>query len=335
MIRAAPLWVLLALPASGAFAQQHAGHGADDGEHDAVDMQPSQSAAVPAADHAAEHAADQGAEHAAEPTGDAHAGHEAHAPPDSSQVVPGGAPPAAAFSGPKHAADVLFDADEMAAARELLRTEQGGFRNQMVLADRFEARAGDGDERLVWDLQGWYGGDLNKLWWKSEGTGEFGGNPDDAAVQLLYSRAVTPYFDFQAGVRHDFEPSPRRSHAVLGVQGVLPYVFEIDAAAFVSEEGDVTGRVEAEYDLRIRQRLVLQPRVEMSFSAQSIPELAIDSGLGAIEGGFRLRYEIRRELAPYIGIGWERKTGGTADFARRAGEDPRGWKLIAGIRAWF
>src|SRR5690606_27669613 len=188
---------------------------------------------------------------------------------------------------------------------------------------------------FVWDLQGWYGGDIHKLWWKSEGAGELGGNTDDAEVQLLYSRAVTPYFDFQAGVRHDFEPSPQRSHAVFGVQGVRPYVFDIDAAAFVSEEGDLAGRFEGEYDLRIRQRLVLQPRVEMCFSAQAIPELGVGAGLGSVEGGLRLRYEIRRELAPYVGLALERRTGQTADFARAAGDDPRSWKLIVGVRAWF
>lgn len=234
-----------------------------------------------------------------------------------------------------YAADAIFGAAEMAAAREQLRIEQGGIRTQMVLADRFEARAGEGDERYVWDLQGWYGGDIHKLWWKSEADGDLGANPDDAEVQVLYSRAVTPYFDVQAGLRHDFEPSPQRSHAVIGVQGVLPYVFEVDAATFLSDDGDLTGRVEAEYDLRIRQRLVLQPRVELSFSAQTIPELEIGAGVSSVEGGLRLRYEMRRELAPYAGIAWERKLNGTADFARAGGDDPRSWEIVAGVRAWF
>lgn len=247
----------------------------------------------------------------------------------------GSVPSSAEASGPAHAADTIFDAAAMAAAREQLRVEHGGFSTQTVLADRFEARAGGGDESFAWDLQGWYGGDIHKVWWKSEGAGELGSNPDDAEVQVLYSRAVTPYFDFQAGVRHNFEPSPRSSHAVLGVQGLLPYVFEIDAAAFVSEDGDLTGRFEAEYDLRIRQRLVLQPRFEMNFSAQAIPQLEIGPGLGSIEGGLRLRYELRRELAPYIGVGWERKVGRTADFARAAGDEPRSWEVVVGVRAWF
>ncbi|MBN1240896.1 MAG: copper resistance protein B [Gammaproteobacteria bacterium] len=246
------------------------------------------------------------------------------------------APPPAAFSGPEHAADALFGADAMAAAREQLRAEEGGFRTGTALADRFEIGAGDGDDDgYLWDLQGWWGGDLHKLWWKTEGHGELGEGADDAEVQALYSRAITPYFDVQAGVRHDLEPSPQRSHAVVGIQGLLPYVFEIDASAFLSEDGDWTGRVEAEYDLRIRQRLVLQPRVELDFAAQAIPELGTGSGLGSVESGIRLRYELRRELAPYVGIAWRRKLGATADLARTAGEDTREWQLVLGVRAWF
>ncbi len=313
MTRFAALWILLAASEADAVAQ-HADHALQDVEHGQETH----------TDHSV-----------AEPVNEAHDGHEANPAQDLSLDLPREAPSSVALSGPAYAADTIFDAEEMAAAREQLRIEQGGFRTQMVLADRFEANFGDGDERLVWDLQGWYGGDIHKLWWKSEGAGEPGRNPDDAEVQVLYSRAVTPYFDFQAGVRHDFEPSPQRSHAVLGVQGALPYFVEIDAAAFVSEEGDWTGRFEAEYDLRIRQRLVLQPRVEMNFSGQAIPELRIGSGLGSVEGGLRLRYELRREVAPYIGVGWERKLGTTPDFARAAGKDARGWKIIAGVRAWF
>ena len=200
---------------------------------------------------------------------------------------------------------------------------------------RFEIGADDDDESYLWDLQGWYGGDLHKVWWKTEGEGDLDGGAEEIELQTLYSRAITPFFDIQAGVRHDFRPSPQRSHAVVGIQGLLPYVFEIDAAAFLSDEGDWTGRFEAEYDLRLRQRWVLQPRFELDFAAQSMPELGIGAGLGSVETGVRLRYEIRRELAPYIGLGWDRKIGATADFARAAGDDPRSWQIVMGLRAWF
>lgn len=328
MSRHVLLWIMLAIPASGAFAQ-HAEHGVQRGAQELRENGDGHAV------HSAAAGTTQVRSDPSQSERDAHDDHGERAGQALSDDPLNQMPPHEAFSGPQYAADTMFDAEDMAAARKQLRIVHGGVRTQMVLADRFEARIGDDDERFAWDLQGWYGGDIHKLWWKSEGNGELGSNPESGEIQLLYGRAVTPHFDFQAGLRHDIEPSPRRSHAVLGIQGLLPYVFEIDAAAFVSEEGDVTGRFEAEYDLRIRQRLVLQPRVEMNFAAQAIPELGVGPGLGSIEGGLRLRYEFRRELAPYVGFGWERKTGGTADFARAAGDDARSWELIVGIRAWF
>jgi copper resistance protein B len=116
---------------------------------------------------------------------------------------------------------------------------------------------------------------------------------------------------------------------------LLPYAFELDAAGFLSDAGDLTGRLEAEFDLQVNQRLLLQPRVELNVAAQEIPELRIGSGLGSVETGIRLRYEIRREFAPYVGIGWERKLGGTGDFARAAGEDRDNWEVLVGVRSWF
>lgn len=320
MRRAAAL-AALAL-AAGEAAAQHADHQADPPERDGGIEAPG------------EHSPHQGHE-STEAAAASHGAHDSTEMPPASLDAPAEAAPPAALSGPEHAADLIFGADEMAAARALLRGEHGAVRTQMVLVDRLETRSGEGEEIYGWDVQGWYGGDIEKLWWKSEGSGDVGDNPGETELQVLYSRAITPFFDFQAGVRHDFEPSPQRSHVVLGVEGVLPYVFQLDAAAFVSDDGDLTGRVEAEYDLRILQRLVLQPRIELDFSAQIIPELGIGSGLGSVEAGFRLRYELRRELAPYLGLAWERKRGGTGDFARAAGDDPRSLKLVLGIRAWF
>jgi len=244
-------------------------------------------------------------------------------------------PPPAAFSGPPHAADTLFDPEQMTAAREQLRVEQGGMRNYLILEDRFEIRAGDGEEKYLWDVQGWYGGDISKLWLKSEGGGVLDESPESAEFQALYSRAIAPFFDLQAGVRHDLSPDPERTHLVLGLQGLVPYFFEIDAAAFLSDEGDLTGRLQWEFDLQIAQRLLLQPRLELNFAAQEIAELGIGSGLASVEAGVRLRYEIRREFAPYIGIGWERKLDDTADFARAAGDDRGGFEAIFGVTSWF
>ncbi len=197
-----------------------------------------------------------------------------------------------------------------------------------------EYRAREGDDGYLFDVQGYYGGDLNKFWFKSEGEGSFGEKIESAEVQALYSRAIAPFFDLQAGIRQDFAPMDR-TYAVVGIQGLAPYLFEVDAAAFLSDKGDLTGRVEAELDQRITQRLVLQPRVEVSLSAQDIPELGIGAGLDTVETGLRLRYHFTREFAPYIGVDQEWKIGQSADYARLEGEDPSVTNYMVGVRFWF
>lgn len=266
---------------------------------------------------------------------DPHAGHNMGnaAAPGAPPVAP---PPPGAFSGPEHAADAVFDPKLMAQKRaEELIDEHGGYVGYMVLIDRLEARIQDGREGYAWEGDAWYGGDYNRLWIKSEGEGEFGGSLESAEVQALYSRAIDPWFNLQAGVRYDTRPQPGRAHLVLGVLGLAPYWFEIDGAAFLSEKGDLTARFEAEYDQRITNRLILQPRVEFDLAAQDVPELGIGSGLSSAEAGLRLRYEIKREFAPYIGVEYERRFGDTARFARTAGEKVGGWAFLVGLRSWF
>jgi copper resistance protein B len=160
------------------------------------------------------------------------------------------------------------------------------------------------------------------------------GDVGQAELQLLYSRAITPFFDVQAGVRQDFEPDSR-AYGVLGLQGLAPYRFEIDAAAFLSEEGDLTARLEAEYDLLLTQRLALQPRVEVEAALDDVPDRALASGFTGAEAGLRLRYEIRREIAPYVGVSWRKALGDTADIVRAAGEEDETTALVAGVRVWF
>lgn len=205
----------------------------------------------------------------------------------------------------------------------------------MLLTDRLEAGFADELDSYVWDVQGWYGGDRDRLWMKSEGEGEQGHSPEDAELQLLFGRMFAPFWDWQVGVRHDFRPRPDRSHLVLGVQGVVPYEFELDSALFVSDEGDVTARLEAEYDLRITQRLILQPRFELNAALSEDRAIGLDSGINKTELGLRLRYEIRRELAPYVGISREQLHGGTADLARDEREPTSVTSLVLGFRAWF
>jgi copper resistance protein B len=234
-----------------------------------------------------------------------------------------------------HAADRSFPPGVMAQARDEFRTEQGGQNFHRVLFNLAEYQVRDGKDGYRWDGEAWWGGDINRLVVKSEGEGTFREGVDSAEVQALYSRAIGPYFNFQAGIRHDFRPSPTRTYATIGVEGLAPYMFDTEAALFLSNKGDLLGRLEGWYDQRLTQRLILQPRVEMNLSAQDVPEDRIGAGLTNVELGLRLRYEIRREFAPYIGVSYEATTGRTADFARAAGQDPTSTSFVAGIRVWF
>jgi copper resistance protein B len=236
-------------------------------------------------------------------------------------------------------ADKYWGAEEMAKAREQVQSKNGAMPGYMIMGDRLEWQAplesGDGDGSLLWDAQGWYGGDLNKLWIKTEGEYSLDDNElEDAEVQALWSRAIAPFWDLQAGVRYDLEPKGR-THAVLGVQGLAPYWFEVDAAVFLSTDGDLSASVEAEYDLRFTQRIALTPRAEIGFSASNIPELEIGSGITSLDAGVRLRYEIKREFAPYIGVEWQRSLGGTADFVRASGSNPDAVVAVIGLRTWY
>ena len=254
--------------------------------------------------------------------------------------APGAAPedavPERAFEGPRHAADAIWGERAMAPSREHLARANGGMRTGSVLIERLEARIAKdgGEDGYVWDAQAFYGGDINRFVLKTEGEGEFGGELEDAEIQALYSRAIGPFFDLQAGVRFDAEPNTR-GHLVVGVQGLAPYMFHVDGALFLSDRGDLTARLEGEYDQRITQRLIVQPRLEVELSAQDIPERGIGAGITKIEPGVRLRYEIKPEFAPYVGIEYEAALGEAADIARAAGEDPAGLKLLIGVRAWF
>ena len=211
----------------------------------------------------------------------------------------------------------------------------GAQRYGTILFDELEYRAQDGEDALAWNGQAWYGGDYDKGWINTEGEQLRGEELEQAEVQLLYSRLIGYYWDAQAGVRYDFRPDPSRAYAVLGLQGLAPGFFELNLQGFVSDEGDLSARVEGEYDLRITQRLILQPRLEVDLAAQDVEELGIGRGISTIEPGLRLRYEITRKFAPYVGINWERALGETADLAREEGEDVENLSLVAGVRLFF
>lgn len=234
-----------------------------------------------------------------------------------------------------YAADRYYEPSAMASARGLLRTEHGGGNTFKIMANiaEYQPRS-NGGSGYRWDGQAWYGGDLNRFVLKTEGEGNTSGGVGNAEVQALYSRAVGPYLDLQAGIRQDFEPRGR-TYAAVGFQTLLPYWFEVEGSAYLSSKGELLGRLEGNYDLRLTQRWVLQPRVELNLAAQDTAETRTGSGLSDAELGLRLRYEVRREFAPYVGITYDRKFGSTADFARAFGEDTESTRFVIGIRAWF
>lgn len=248
---------------------------------------------------------------------------------------PGPPPPPEALTGPKHASDAHWGEQASQRGRNILREEHGGLRAYKVFIDRAETRVRDGRDGYELDAQAWYGGDINKLWLKSEVEGSWGEKLEHAEVQAVWSHAIDPWFDLQAGVRYDPQAGPNRTHLVLGVQGLARYWWEVEGALFLSNKGDVTARAEAEYDLRIAQKLILQPRAEIDLSLQDVPELGIGSGFTNASLGLRLRYQISPLVAPYIGAEYERAFGDTRRFLHAEGEDPNGLNLLAGVRLWF
>lgn len=255
-------------------------------------------------------------------------------------LPPAGKPPAAAFKGPEHAQDLFFPEVDAARSRHDLVKEHGGLAAYRVLVDQAEVAFGNGRNGYSFDAQAWYGGDINKLWIKTEGEGTFGEAFEGAEVQALWSRAVSPWFDAQLGVRQDIQSGPDRTYLVAGIQGLAPYWFEVEGTAFLSNKGDLTARLEAEYDLRLTQALIFQPLVEVDLAMQDVPELGIGSGLSTAEIGARLRYRILpssgpAEISPYIGIEYERAFGNTARFRRLTDEGVGGWTLLVGLRTWF
>lgn len=262
----------------------------------------------------------------------AHAGHTGHAsdltdPP----VAP---PPAVALSGPAHAADGLFGTPSMAAARKLLRQEHGGMASSKVFIDQLEAVVGQGQDGYAWQAEAWYGSDIDRLWFKTEGEGGFRSGID-AEVQALWSHAIDPWFNLHMGVRQDLGDGPDRTHVALGIAGLAPYWIEVDGALFLSEKGNLTARIEVEYDMRLTRRLILQPRAEIDVAAQDIPETGIGAGLSTAELGLRLRYEVAPEFAPYAGIIYQTSFGRTSALRRAASERTTGFGLAVGIRSWF
>lgn len=262
-----------------------------------------------------------------------HAGSNAHHGTGGTALMPGNGP--APVPPVANYADRVWGADAMTHSRQRLRKDHGGGAFSQVMFDVAEYRAHKGRDGFHWGAEGWFGGDINRLVVKSEGSIALGSSVEDAEVQALYSRAIGPYFNLQAGVRHDIKPNPSRTYGTIGFEGLAPYWFEVEGQLFLSDKGDVLARLGAYYDQRITQRWILQPSAELNFAAQDMPEQEIGSGLSTAEMGLRLRYEIAREFAPYIGVTWERSFGDTARLARISRDDADSTSLVIGVRAWF
>ena len=203
-----------------------------------------------------------------------------------------------------------------------------------VLFDQLEWQAGKGADGLSIDSRGWVGRDRDRLWLRAEGDGE-NGRVGEAQTHVLYGRQFSRWWDVVAGVRQDFRPGPAQTWAAFGVQGLAPYWFEIEATGYVGASGRTHARFEVEYELLLTNRLVLQPLLEAEIAGKSDPERGVGAGLSTTNVGFRLRYEFKREVAPYVGVSWNSKWGKTADFAEAAGERPGGARFVTGLRLWF
>lgn len=229
----------------------------------------------------------------------------------------------------------ITDADRAAAFPELeVELLHGSSRHSFWLLDQLEAVDASEGTEISWDAIGWVGSDLNRLWLRSEGSA-LDGSVENGQIEALYGRAVLPWWDVVAGVRQDFGDGPSRTWTAFGVQGLAPYFFEIEVTAYVGESGRTALSLEADYDMLLTNRLILTWETEANAFGKSDPERVIGSGLSTVEFGLRLRYEINRQFAPYIGFEREWSFGETADLRTMADQTRNDSKWLVGVRLWF
>lgn len=219
--------------------------------------------------------------------------------------------------------------------RPLPRLHMGDQHNfGAFLADRFELANTSEETLTAYDVLAWYGRDFNRLWFKSEGEVD-AGRLQQAHTELLWGRGLTAFWDAQVGVRYDSGVGPERGWLALGFQGLAPYWFDVEITAYVGDAGRTALHAKTEYELLFTQKLILQPRVEAEAYGKRDAKSGLDSGLSGLTAGIRLRYEITRQIAPYIGIEWTGAYGGTADYLRIAGRGADEGRVVAGLRFWF
>ena len=257
-----------------------------------------------------------------------HSGHSGHAPEDAGSRR-------GASGLPRTPVPVLTEADRAAAFPPALHGHE--VHDQRIhsywLVDRLEWQdARDGG--AAWEGHAWIGGDIDRVWLRTEGEA-VDGVVEHAGVEVFYGRAVTPWWDALAGLRHEFGHGPSRTYAALGVQGMAPYKIEVDATVFAGVAGRGGVALAAEYDTLLTNRLVLQWQAEADVRFRDDPAVGLGSGLSIVSVGARLRYEVTRRFAPYVGVQWERAYGRTADLRRAEGDRMDDARLVAGLRFWF
>ncbi|MEI2429963.1 copper resistance protein B [Lysobacter yananisis] len=258
-----------------------------------------------------------------------------HSKMDHSQMGHGAAPRTDAPQRPREPIPAVTDADRAAAFPPIsLHMQHAPEFGRMVVFNRLEAVDAEHGSAQAWEGQAWFGNDTDRLWLRSEGERE-DGRTESANLEALYGRAISPWWDVVAGVRHDFRPERSQTWAAFGLQGLSPYKFEVSATAYLGERGQSALNLEAEYELLLTNRLILQPLVEVEFYGKDDPRRETGAGLSSAEAGLRLRYEFSRKFAPYIGVSWERAFGDTADYRRAHGERIEDTRLVAGVRLWF
>jgi copper resistance protein B len=263
-----------------------------------------------------------------------------HAPTANSSTVPGASslPPTPLREKLDEAKRILFD--HPLRNGEYDHPTHSDQNYAFFRAEVLEYRPRSDDSDFRWDMQGWYGGDFNRLWVKSEGERNTAFKADyDIDMQLLYGRFIKKYYDFQIGVRGETQTyrgeNVSRAHAVIGFQGLVPYRYEVESALFISQDGDVSARFQTSRDFLLTQRLILQGRFETHAAVQKVEKFTTGQGLNNIELGLRLRYEIKREIAPYIGVSYDHSFFKTADLVREESGDPSQVRFVAGLRLWF
>lgn len=204
----------------------------------------------------------------------------------------------------------------------------------MLAFDELEWSGFGDDATLSWDGDFWVGTDIDRVWLKTKGE-RVEGSTEHSDFELLYSRALKPFWNLQGGWRHDSRPTPDQNWAAISILGLAPYWFEVEASLYIAEGGQRSLSVETDYELLLTQRLILEPSAELTAYADTDSARGIGSGLAEFELGVRLRYEIKREFAPYIGITWNRRFGATADFAELAGQATDDWEAVIGIKFWY